>query len=804
MSAFEYPMIPEYTPDAYILLNREQELMYINGHTESLFQIKHDEVLGRNIWDILPELTSYLFKAVQKALAARQDDQIEAHYAPLDIWLEVDIAGIDDGIAVILRDVTARKRVEQALRKNEHHQRAILNNIADGIITADMNGVILTFNPAAERIFGYRAAEVIGNKLNMLMSPEMAKNHDRFIRRYQNTSDSQTIGITRELYAVRKDGSQFPIDITITEMPVEEGLHFIGIFRDITERLRSEEQLRLAQRIFDGNNDAIIITDHDTRILRVNQAFCRITGYSAEEALGQTPKILSSGQHDAGFYRVMWRDLDRYGHWQGEIWNRRKSGEIFPEWLSISTVHDDRLGVCNYVGIFSDITEKKAAEERIYHMAHHDALTGLINRFMLEIQLRDAIEHSTAEGSSLAILYMDLDHFKKINDTLGHPVGDDLLKVVADRLSSSLRGSDVVCRFGGDEFIVLLKNIIQPKFAGEIAELLLEKIMHPIELEGRELFVGASIGIALYPQDAQSAEDLMRNADAALFRAKQQGRNNYQYYSNDMNARAIERLDMETRLRHALENEEFILYYQPQLDLQQGRVVGVEALIRWAHPDLGLVPPADFIPLLEETGLIIPVGEWVLNHACARAMAWREAGLGDIRMAVNISPHQFQYSDIMATVEQALRASALPHHLLELEITEGSIMSDGEGNIRRLQQLANMGAQLAIDDFGTGYSSLAYLKRFPIDALKIDQSFVRNMHTDNDDQNIVAAIISLGNSLGLRIIAEGVEEAVQLQHLTALGCEEAQGYHISRPLEEDKLRAFLARDINLAICASAE
>jgi diguanylate cyclase (GGDEF)-like protein len=390
------------------------------------------------------------------------------------------------------------------------------------------------------------------------------------------------------------------------------------------------------------------------------------------------------------------------------------------------------------------------------------------------------------------VLYLDLDHFKKVNDTLGHPVGDEMLKVIASRLTGMLRDTDLVCRIGGDEFIVMLRNTKKTQHVSKVVQNLIQALSHPIELVGRELFIGTSVGVALYPQDATSGDELIKNADAALFRAKELGRNNYQFYSQEMNAKAVERLELETKLRRALEREEFVLHYQPQLDLRQGRVIGVEALVRWDNRELGLVSPAEFIPLLEDTGLIVPVGEWILRHACQRAKAWQQDGLGDIRIAVNIAPRQFLYSDIVATVAEVLRDTQLAPQLLELEITEGSIMVDADSNIHRLQQLADMGVQLAIDDFGTGYSSLAYLKRFPIDALKIDQSFVRDMHVDMNDANIVAAVIALGQNLGLRVIAEGVEEVLQLQHLRHLGCQEAQGYYISRPMPETKLRTFLA------------
>lgn len=783
--------ILENTSDAYLALDQHLCFTYVNSKAEAMFQTSGDNFLGQNIWDQFPELSSFLYKPMTRLLSQGDPIMSEIFYPPLSLWLECLLAPLDLGVAMYIRDITERKSAELALRKSEGNIRAILDNVADAIITANKSGIILSFNPAAERIFGYKAVEAIGNNLEILMDEVTARNHDSYMKGAQQTGNSEIIGMGRELLARRKDGSEFSIEITVNQMVINDEIQFVGIIRDITARKTANEQARLADKIFESNSEGIVVTDSDCRILRVNSAFLRITGYSVPDIIGQTPKLLSSGRHDAVFYENMWRDLTTLGHWQGEIWNKRKSGEVYPEWLSLSVVYDEDGSISNYVGIFSDITDKKAAEERIYHMAHHDALTGLPNRTTFNMKLNEAISNQPHDDHQVAVLYMDLDHFKKINDTLGHPVGDELLKVVARRLKGVLRDSDMVCRIGGDEFIVMLQNIKKAEHAGQVAQNLVRALAPPIELAGRELFIGASIGIALFPQDATNVDELVKNADAALFRAKERGRNNYQFYSQEMNSKAIERLEMEAKLRRALEKEEFVLHFQPQLDLQNNRLVGVEALVRWQNDDLGLVPPNDFIPLLEDTGLIVPVGEWILQHACHCARSWQREGLGDIRVAVNISPQQFLYSDIIATVEESLRQSELPPGLLELEITEGSIMADAKANIHRLQQLSAMGIQLAIDDFGTGYSSLAYLKRFPIDALKIDQSFVRNMHEDLDDANIAAAIISLGHSLNLRIIAEGVEEKDHLERLQKLHCNEAQGYYISRPLPEHQLIAYL-------------
>lgn len=785
------------TSDAYISIDLEENILFLNEQAQLYFSLDAATVIGKNLWDNLPELSSYIYKAIHKTIKSNEPFDLEAFYPPADMWLAVHIFNCNKGVSISLRNITERKNIEQELRENERHQRAILENIADGILITNEQGKIISSNPAAEKIFGYTQTELKDSSVNSLMEYDVAAKHDGFLRSYQGHSEPVSIGVTSELVAKRKNNTLFPIEITVTKMLINDEVQLIAILRDVTERRKSEEQLRLADKIFESNNEGIVITDPSTGILRVNKAFLSITGYSEKEVLGEKIKLLASGRHDEHFYSEIWNCLKNEGHWKGEIWNRRKSGEIYPEWLSISPVYNQDNKVVNYVGIFSDITEKKEAEKRIFQMAHYDELTGVLNRAMFNIELSKEIQLTKNNLNSLAILYIDLDHFKKINDTFGHPIGDEVLCIIANRLTSILRGTDKVCRIGGDEFVVLLSNIDQIEHVSKIAKNIIEKLRLPIELNNRELFLGASIGVALYPQDAIEVDDLIRNADAALFMAKNSGRNNYQFYSNEMNAKASERLELESSLHRALDSQEFVLHYQPQIDLQEKKIIGVEALVRWMHPELGLVPPIDFIPVLEETGMIIPVGEWILFKACLQAKSWQEAGLGYIRIAVNISPHQFLYSDIVSTVDDALKISGLPAHLLELEITEGSIMTNTEDNIRLLQKFSDMGVKLSIDDFGTGYSSLAYLKRLPINTLKIDQSFVKNMHLDKNDENIVKAIISLGKSLDIRSIAEGVEEAEHLKQLEMMGCNEAQGYYISRPLSEDTLLSYFMKDLDI-------
>lgn len=550
-------------------------------------------------------------------------------------------------------------------------------------------------------------------------------------------------------------------------------------------------EIQLAATVFDASSDAIFITDSDNRIISVNAAFCEITGYSAQEVIGQTPAILNSGRHDAGFYHALWRDLLETGRWNGEVWNRRKNGEIFAELLTINAVSNYRGEISHYVSIFADITEHKQTEEHVRHLAHYDALTNLPNRTLFNDRLGQALINAQRDKGKAAVMFLDLDRFKNINDTLGHGIGDLLLQEVAVRLTGCVRQGDTVSRLGGDEFVVLLPELNDEKDARLVAQKLLNAAAFPIVLEGHELHISASIGISYYPMDGANAEALMKNADVAMYRAKEEGRNNFQFYHASMNARSFERLAMETSMRYALNRGEFDLYYQPRFALPEGRIVGAEALIRWNHPDLGLVSPGLFIPLAEETGLILPIGEWVLEQVAAQGKAWQQAGFPPLSLAVNVSARQFRRVDFAAKILQILRNSGFDPHYLELELTESTLMTHAEENIETLKKLSALGIRIAIDDFGTGYSSLSYLKRLPVDILKIDRSFVSEVPDNRDGVAIVEAIIAMAHSLGLHIIAEGVETAEQLEFLQMRKCNEIQGYHFSHPLPVEQFEQLL-------------
>jgi diguanylate cyclase (GGDEF)-like protein/PAS domain S-box-containing protein len=549
----------------------------------------------------------------------------------------------------------------------------------------------------------------------------------------------------------------------------------------LSARKSAEDSMFLLKKVFENASEAFTFTDAQANIITVNPAFSTITGYSQSEVVGQNPRILNSGRHSRVFYQDMWRNVLNGGMWQGEIWNRRKNGEVYPEWLTVYAVRDDNRQITNFIGVFSDITLRKRMEENILQISNFDALTGLPNREMLNDRLKSACIRANQENAIVAVVFFDLDRFKHINETLGHKGGDELLQVVAQRLSSLADNGDTVSRLGGDEFIILLESVRNVDEIAAMAKRILAHVSSPIKMGGRELYITASMGISVYPNDGADRAALMKNADAALYRAIESGGNTYQFYSEAMSEHALERLTMSSALRYALERNELHVCYQPQVDTNTGVIVGMEALVRWQHPEFGMVSPVVFIPLAEENGMIGMIGEWVLRTACRQTKLWDEAGFR-LRVGVNVSARQFMQEDIRGQVLDVLGETGLDPGQLEIEITESMMMSDPEKVIAILEDLRKRGIQVAIDDFGTGYSSLSHLKHFPVDTLKVDQSFTRDVCVDDDGAAIAAAMVSLAHNLGIKSIAEGVETMEQLEFMRKHGCHEIQGYLFSRPL----------------------
>jgi two-component system CheB/CheR fusion protein len=634
-------------------------------------------------------------------------------------------------------------------------------------------------NPKFERSFGFAKDQVIGKTDFQLFPPAVSDmfrvNELEAMRQRKDIEREETIhlgGEDRHFLVVR-----FPL---YDDDGAISGVCFQAT--DITERKHAEEQLRLAARVFDRAAEGVLVTDTHMRILTVNDAFTSVTGYGRDEVVGQTPRIMSSGKHPAEFYTVMWEHLNTRGWWQGEIWNRKKNGDIYLEWLSINTVKDQADEIVNYVAMFSDITMVRESQHRVEFLATHDDLTGLPNRTLFNDRLGLALARAARSGDKVGVVFLDLDNFKVINDTLGHDVGDQLLKLAAARLLECVRTADTVARLGGDEFVLLLEST-EEKEVSLTVERLLKALSASYVIDHKECFTSASIGISMYPTDATTPTGLMRNADAAMYRAKDLGKNAHHFFSAELAEQASQRMEIETGLRHAIEQCELRLVYQPQVNILTNQVVCAEALVRWHH-DGAVVSPVLFIPVAEESHLIVAIDEWVLGEACRQIAIWDRDGLPQFRISVNISARHFRKSDMVTALIHIIESHGVAPQRLCIEITEGVLM-DAERAQRMLQELVAFGLSVSVDDFGTGYSSLSYLKRFPIHELKIDKSFVDGIADDPDDRAISSAIIALAASLGLKVVAEGVETDAQHAELKRLGCHHVQGYLHARPMPAD-------------------
>ncbi|MEZ0621184.1 phosphodiesterase DibA [Pseudomonas sp. Env-60] len=549
----------------------------------------------------------------------------------------------------------------------------------------------------------------------------------------------------------------------------------------------NRERLRQAAAVFDCTREGVLVTDTQGLIVHVNRAFMEITGYQRDDVMGQRPSLFKSGRHSAHFYQQMFQALESTGEWSGEIWNRRKSGEVYPQWQTIRVIHDDQGQVSHYVAVFSDISAIKDSEHELAHLAHHDPLTDLPNRLLFTDRAEQALASAQVHKRGCALLLMDLDHFKIINDSLGHNVGDQLLKLVAERLSGLFGPGVTLARLGGDEFAVLAESCPQVVQAAALAQRMLNAMKDPFIFDGNQLFISASIGISLFPSGALSAEQLLRNADSALFKAKSAGREGYALYTEELTAHAQHRVEIAGELRRALDQHELRVYYQPVHDLHDSRLVGVEALVRWQHPERGLVPPGEFIPIAERTGLIADIDAWVMDQACRQMCQWLADGAPLSFIAINVSSRLFARRELYEQVAQVLHTTGLDPAFLELEVTESAVMDDPEVALEQLHRLRELGLRLAIDDFGTGYSSLLRLKRLPVQKLKIDQGFVAGLPWDEDDAAIVRVVIALAKSMGMQVHAEGIEQVEQARFLLDQECDMGQGYWFGRPMPADEI-----------------
>jgi len=778
-------------PDLIWLKDKNGVYLSCNAMFERYMGMKEIDIVGKTDYDFMDEKTADLFTIYDKKIMQNnqpyvteekiifKDDGSEACVETIKTPLRDNDKNII-GVLGIARNITKRKKTEESLRK---FSLAVEQSPCNIVIT-DLNAQIEYANKGFELTTGYKLEEVLGKTPKVLNSGKTSK--ATFAHLWKTIRNGEMW--KGELINRRKDGSEYIELALITPVRQKNGeiTHYLAIKEDITERKKLETEQRIASIAFESQ-EGIIITDAHNVIIRVNKAFTAITGYSSEDVVGKNPNLLKSGREDDKFYKEMWQKILITGTWQGEIWNRNKNEGVYPQWLTISAVKDEHNQTTHYVATLVDITEYKIAEEKIKHLAFYDPLTGLANRRKLVDSLNHSIAMCDRENLQLAVLMMDLDRFKAVNDTLGHLAGDELLKQVAQRIFNRLRNTDLVARLGGDEFVVLLEDINNEDDAARVATEIVNDLSQPFALpQSDDVRIGSSIGIALYPQHGTTPDALMDNADIALYQAKDNGRGCFAYFSESLTLAARERLDLEARLRRGIEQGELRVYYQAQVDILSGKIIGAEALVRWQEPNNGLVPPYKFIPIAEETGLILNIGEWVLRDVCRQGKAWLDAGYAPIRLAVNVSPAQFKRGDMVGLVTTVLAQTHYPAEWLELELTESGLMEHQEAVVGILNQLRDLGIHLAIDDFGTGYSSLAYLKRFPLDVLKIDKSFIDDIPHQADDMAIASAIISMGQTLGFKVLAEGVETIEQLDFLQLKGCDIYQGYIKSQPIPAEE------------------
>lgn len=713
----------------------------------------------------------------------------------LDIDRGDEIGTLSRSFHNMVEQVNARER---ALTESEELTRKVIQNAGDGIVIINAKGEICSVNNTAIVMFGYSKEEMEGRNVSILMPEPYCLELVTHIHNYLESGCSTAIGSLRETEGRRKNGECFPLELMITEVNHIGGTIFVGMLRDVSKRKETEQELRLAGQVMEVAQESIVITEDDLSICAVNPAFTEITGYLPEEVIGCSPKILASGLHDQVFYERMWYEINTTGNWQGEVWDKRKNGEVYPKWLSISEIRDSSDMVTHYVSVASDITDRKLSEKRLKQLAHYDNLTGLPNRMLLLDRMRQEIEQSKRNNLKLALLFLDLDRFKSVNDNYGHNVGDQLLVSVAERFRGCIRETDTLARHGGDEFAILVSDVKESDDVARIAEHLIASLQSSFDLDGKECFVGVSIGIALFPNDGGEPDELMQKADTAMYRAKASGGKNYSLYDQRLGQESRRRLQMENALHFALKRNELELNYQPVISMESGQVVAVESLMRWHNDDLGSVSPAEFIPLAEDAGIIASIGRWGLEQACMQFCKWRDQGIHLERIAVNISPRCLMKPDLPDYIASLLQKYDIPPNSLELELTETAVMQFSETESVFFKYIEELGVRLAIDDFGTGYSSLANIKKLPIHVLKIDRSFVRDIERDPGDQEIIKGVVALAHGLGLEVVAEGVEVIEQLDFLRSLECDYLQGWYYLPAVSGEEISRLLANEMTLS------
>ncbi|MDX1810835.1 MAG: EAL domain-containing protein [Gammaproteobacteria bacterium] len=765
MSDFLWDMVNHSKNEFYVFGAKDFKLVFVNQGAQKNLGYSLEELTNLHAYDIKPEYNEELFrKRVQpliegstnflqfQTLHQRKNDSTY----PVEVRLQLSRRAEGDFFFAVILDITERAKANQTIESMARFPEENPNPV----MRVSNRGEILYFNPASQPIVNY---------WTNIYQQNAPAHWQTFIK--QCLEENKIIEFEEQINGV----------LYTWLFSTTTARNYVNCYaHDITRQRIAENDQRQAAMVFDNSIEGIVITDADNKIVRVNQAFTNITGYSEEDVIGQNPSLLKSNKHSEHFYEAMWYKIETYGHWQGEVWNRKKNGDVYPEYMTITVLKNKDGSVKNYIGVFADISERLESEKRIHRLAYYDPLTDLPNRFYIREILTRKMSHAKKTGHNLILVHMDLRRFKTLNESLGHAAADQALQQIANRLRDNLPADAQIGRMGGDEFLVILEceNAIDEDSPNLKA--IIDVINQPVHLTDHEIFIDCSIGVSQYPTDANDVESLIRYAETAVSNSKFNDRQ-ITIFNHEVKIRGKEHISFESQLRKALEKEEFVLHYQPQIDLATEKVIGVEALLRWQHPESGLIPPVEFIPLLEETGLIVPVGTWLIRKACQQIMEWQSMGF-DMRIAINLSAKQFTQKNLLESIASILDETGVSSELIEIEVTESTIMNQHERVLNTLDSLHNCNIKLSIDDFGTGYSSLSYLKNFPIDVLKIDRSFVMELPYNTDDIAIVNTIISMGHNLKLKVIAEGVETREQAQILREMGCEYAQGYYFSRPI----------------------
>jgi diguanylate cyclase (GGDEF)-like protein/PAS domain S-box-containing protein len=796
-SEVQLQQLVESIPDHVFIKDPQGRFVQCNLPVEGLLGAKIKDIIGHTDDDFVPAELAASFRTMdRKVMAERKPVRFEEwvrNHRGDEVLLETTKAPLFDtngeifGVLGVARDITASHHAAEQLREGEARLRAIVEALPDRLFLIDQHDCFAAVWAPDERLLARAPKDWVGVDVAAMLPSHMVQRAREALVEARRGEPCQ---VFTESFASPHGDRWFDLRV----VGAGNG-QVLVLARDITDDQRTQENLRVAGTVLSSTQEGVMIIGVDGLIRKVNRAFTQLLGYTEAEVIGRSPAILRTPHHHSpAFFDEMRVIVDSTGSWRGEIWHRRKDGTVFPATVSMNTVHDTQGEVTHNVAVITDTTRLKASEAELAHLAHHDPLTELPNRLLFFARLEHALKEASRTGSQVAVLVLDLDRFKDVNDSYGHAAGDELLQHVTQCLQSRLRRADTLARLGGDEFALLIDNLPHPNDAARLAGELIASLTEPCHLSvGAEVSAGASVGISLFPQHGHTPQALLQGADAAMYRAKADGRGLYVFYSDDMTHAARERLSLESRLRRALAEGQFCLHYQPQVDIATGRIIGAEALIRWHDPVEGLIPPGRFIPVAETTGLIREIGAWVLEEACHQGQRWRTAGLPPLRIAVNVSPRQFRHADLATQVTQVLQRTGFPAEWLELELTESALMEREAEALETLRRLRALGIGLAIDDFGTGYSSLAYLKRFPLDVLKIDRGFIADIPNQADDMEIASAIIAMGHSLGILVLAEGVETPEQLAFLSDRGCNLYQGYLRSRPVPPEDFAKLLAQ-----------